>query len=554
MAVKISSQNKKKAKEVNKMTFYDDNKDENLESTPVYTPEEKPVNAPQSFDDDNAVLYSGANAHNPTYDTEPRKTESAWSEPRFEPQRPQASYYTPGYSAPQPGWQQPAEKPKKEKKSHPFLRGVAVVLAAAIVSSAASFFTVSAVLDSRNVTGTSEVILGSARGESASPSVSVVSGEAMSANAIYQNAVNFQVVGITTSATTTNIWGQRSKSAVAGTGFVISSDGYIMTNYHVISYAVLYGGEITVMFEDGTTRTVGSDGIIGYSADNDVAVIKIDTDGLTLNPVVFGDSDSLIVGEEVYAVGNPLGELTYSMTPGIVSALDRVITIKDDSGATKAINMFQISAAVNHGNSGGPVYNSKGEVIGIVAAKYQDDGVEALGFAIPINDAVSIAKQVIEKGYVASAGLGIMCVNVSDYYQANAITQFGIPQGVIVSSVNAGGAAEKAGVKQDDIITAINGTTVTSLNELKLQLRRIAPGDEGEITVYRNKEYIDLKITFEELKSAVNERDVNMYTDNQQNDQQNDQQQDGTTDQYPSWYGTFPWSDFFGQRSQNGTY
>lgn len=552
MAVKIGSQNERKAKEVKKMTFYDDNNElnENTEPTPVYTPEDKPASEPQSFDDDNAVLYSGENAHNPTYSNEPKRPESPWSEPRVEPQRPQASYYTPGYSAPQPGWQQSVEKPKKEKKSHPFLRGVAVVLAAAIVSSAASFFTVSAVLDSRNVTGTNEVILGSARGESDSPSVSVVSGEAMSANAIYQNAVNFQVVGITTSATTTNIWGQRSKSAVAGTGFVISSDGYIMTNYHVISYAVLYGGEVTVMFEDGTTRTVGADGIIGYSADNDVAVIKIDAEGLTLNPVVFGDSDNLIVGEEVYAVGNPLGELTYSMTPGIVSALDRVITITDDTGATKAINMFQISAGVNHGNSGGPVYNSKGEVIGIVAAKYQDDGAEALGFAIPINDAIAIAKQVIEKGYVASAGLGIRCYNVTDYYQANAITQFNIPQGVIVASVNEGGAAEKAGLLPEDIITAINGTTVTNLNELKLQLRRLAPGDEGELTVYRNKEYITVKITFEELKSDVSERDVNQSNDSQQNDQQ----QDDYYEQYPSWYGTFPWSDFFGSRSQNGTY
>ena len=320
-----------------------------------------------------------------------------------------------------------------------------------------------------------------------------------------------------TSVNTTNIWGQTTARAVSGSGFVISTDGYIMTNYHVISYAVRYGGELTVMFEDGTS--VKAEKIVGYSEENDVAVIKIDASDLTLNPVAFGDSDALQVGETVYAIGNPLGELTYSMTPGIVSALDRVITTRDeDTGAYKSINMFQISAAVNSGNSGGPVYNSNGEVVGIVTAKYSDEGVEGLGFAIPINDAVDIAKQLIEKGYVTGASIGIMTrYDVDTYYQASVINTYGIPNGVIVDSVIEGSAAEKAGVKAGDIITGINGQSASGLDELRMILRKLNPGDAGTISIYRMSgaigqgESLELDIVFDENtnQSAVTDSDLN---------------------------------------------
>ena len=203
---------------------------------------------------------------------------------------------------------------------------------------------------------------------------------------IYYDLACQQVVGVNTSFTT-NAFGMSTPRAVSGSGFIISEDGYILTNYHVISYAVVYNGKLTVLTKDGTTYDAK---VIGYLESNDIAVIKIDAKGL--KPVALGDSDKMLVGEAVYAVGNPLGELEYSMTDGIVSAQDRMITTRDDiTNATTSINMFQITAAVNAGNSGGPVYNSRGEVIGIVTAKYADEGIEGLGFAIPINDAVSVA-------------------------------------------------------------------------------------------------------------------------------------------------------------------
>lgn len=441
---------------------------------------------------------------------------SGWSEPRYEAvTSDQRETYSPGVSK---NYQTSAPKKEKKKKNHGFLKAAAIVLACAVVSAGASYATVTAVMNGREPAPT-QVVLGAQKAietTDAAELPSTVSSETVTANAIYKNACNYQVVGVNTSVNTTNIWGQTTSRAVSGSGFIISEDGYIMTNYHVISYAVRYGGELTVMFENGSS--VKAEKIVGYSEENDVAVIKIDASELKLNPVKFGNSDALQVGETVYAVGNPLGELTYTMTPGIVSALDRVITTRDDdTGSYKSINMFQISAAVNSGNSGGPVYNAAGEVVGIVTAKYSDEGVEGLGFAIPINDAIDIATQLIEKGYITGASIGIMTrYDVSTYYQASVIQTYGIPGGVIVDSVIEGSAAEKAGVKAGDIITGLNGQSASGLDELRMMLRKLNPGDEGTVSIYRMSgaigqgESLELPIVFDEStnQSAVTDSDL----------------------------------------------
>ena len=315
----------------------------------------------------------------------------------------------------------------------------------------------------------------------------------LSATAIYERACE-QVVGISTEVTYTNYFGMVSSSAVSGTGFIISDSGYILTNYHVIEFAATSGKDITVMLHDGTRYTAS---IVGYEKYNDVAVLKIDANGL--DAVRFGDSDTLAVGEVIYAVGNPLGELDFSLSTGYVSALDRDINT-DDSGV--AINMFQIDAAVNSGNSGGPVYNSSGEVVGIVTAKYADTGVEGLGFAIPINDAVKIADDLITKGYVTGrAYMGISYdpdynVGYGRYYAS----YWNMPAGTYVKTVEPGSCAEKAGLRAEDIITQIGDTPVSSYTDLTAALRGFSAGDTTTLKVYRGGEELTLKITFDEAK------------------------------------------------------
>ena len=326
------------------------------------------------------------------------------------------------------------------------------------------------------------------------PSVNTVPGAAvntaasggnLTAGEIYGLACQ-QVVGITTEITQKNYFGQVSTSAVAGTGFIISDDGYILTNSHVVSYAVNGGYDVTVMTYDGTRYTAE---IVGADDGNDIAVLKIDATGLS--PVTFADSESIAVGDTVYAVGNPLGELDFTMTTGLVSALDRTITT-DESYVP--INMFQIDAAINPGNSGGPVYNAAGQVIGVVTAKTSATGVEGLGFAIPANDAVTIANELMENGFVISrVQLGIETRTLS----SSAARYYGQGAGVYVVTVNEGSCAEAGGMKPGDIITAVNGKDTATYEALKTVLRSYAPGDEIEVEVYRNDQEVTLKITLD---------------------------------------------------------
>jgi len=232
--------------------------------------------------------------------------------------------------------------------------------------------------------------------------------------------------------------------------------------------------------------------VIGYETSNDFAVIKIDANGL--NPAVIGNSDNIRVGQRVYAVGNPFGNLIYTMTDGIVSALDRTVTVEG-----KNINTFQFSAAVNSGNSGGPVYDANGEVIGIVTAKLTRDSGEGIGFAIPINDAIEIASELIEHGYIT--GRPFMGITVETVTRANA-DYFDWVVGAYVRSVEPGSAAETAGMEVGDIIIKLNDVEISSLDELLFAMRRYRAGDTTTITVWRVGEEFELTITFDENLSA----------------------------------------------------
>ena len=313
--------------------------------------------------------------------------------------------------------------------------------------------------------------------------------DALPASEIYELACS-QVVGISSEITYQNFFGMNSSAAVSGSGFILTADGYILTNYHVIEDAYESKAEIKVMTHDGTSYPAT---IVGFESDNDIAVLKIEAENLT--PVTLGDSDSLKVGDVVYAVGNPLGELEFSMSTGHVSAKDRLI---DESSGAEAINMFQLDAAVNSGNSGGPVYNAQGQVVGIVTAKYSSSGVEGLGFAIPINDAASIANDLITKGYVT--GKAYMSLSIRNDYTSMYAQYYGWPMGAMVAEVNAGGAAEKAGIQAGDIITKVDGETIESYSDLKSAVKRYSAGDTAEITLYRAGEEMTVTITFDEVQ------------------------------------------------------
>lgn len=319
---------------------------------------------------------------------------------------------------------------------------------------------------------------------------------------VYAANVNF-TVGITTSVTT-NYWGFQTTSAASGSGFILTDDGYIITNYHVIENS----DSITVSLYDGTAYDAE---LVGYDESNDIAVLKVDAEDLT--PVVVGDSDSLNVGDSVIAIGNPLGELTFSLTSGAVSALDREITL----AGNVTMDLIQTDCAINSGNSGGALFNLYGEVIGVTNAKYSGSGsgasIDNIGFAIPINHVKGIVESIIEKGYIVKPYIGVSVMDVSRETQS-----YGLPEGASVKGIEEESPAAEAGLKENDIITAVNGTKISGSKELVDVVGDASTGDELILTVYRQGESLEVKVTVgEQVKSALENEESN------QEEQQNNQ-------------------------------
>ena len=306
-------------------------------------------------------------------------------------------------------------------------------------------------------------------------------GAELSAAEIY-SLLTPACVGVSTN-TSTNIFGQVTRGAITGSGFIISADGYVLTNNHVIETALAENLEVKVMLYSGEEYTAE---IIGGDSRSDVALLKIP--GRDLPTVTLGTFEGTRVGEAIYAIGNPLGELTYSMTSGIVSALDRSITIANNT----AIDMFQIDAAINNGNSGGPIINRFGQVIGIASAKYASSGVEGLGFAIPIDDALKVVDDLAVYGYVKGRPLlGILVGN------AQAYTEEGDP-GAIVMEVNEGSCSEKAGLQEGDVIVEAGGTPISSMSDLLDARRAWHAGDTITIVAIRDGQRMSFSVTLDE--------------------------------------------------------
>ena len=310
----------------------------------------------------------------------------------------------------------------------------------------------------------------------------------MSTGSVY--AKNVQAVVLITCEVSTTYFGQTSTGVSTGSGFVISENGYVVTNYHVVEGA----SRITVSSYNGEEYAAT---LVGHDSTNDVAVLKVEAEGLPA--VVMGSSTELAVGDQVVAIGNPLGELTATLTVGYVSAKDRDVNTDGTS-----INMIQTDAAINSGNSGGPLFNMKGEVVGITTAKYSGSSssgatIEGIGFAIPIDDVASMIDDLINYGYVTGAYLGVM-VNDVDAQSAN---YYGLPLGAYVAEVTPGYAAEAAGLRAKDIIVALGDYKVDSVSDLTRALRNFSAGETTTITIYRGGAEKILPITLDEKPQAA---------------------------------------------------
>lgn len=293
------------------------------------------------------------------------------------------------------------------------------------------------------------------------------------------------VVAITCVVNTTNMLGQPVKATSSGSGFVYSADGYIVTNYHVVDGAT----SITFTTSDGKEHNAT---FIGGDEFNDIALLHTDTEGL--RPAAIGSSDNLIVGDQVVAIGNPLGELASTLTVGYISAKDRVITTDGSQ-----ISMLQTDAAINSGNSGGPLLNMLGQVVGITSAKYSGTSasgatIEGIGFAIPVDDVIGMLEDLKDRGYISGAYLGVSVSNMDP----EVVEIYGLPMGVLIREVTPGSCAGKAGVAPQDILTELGGYTITNLTDLSRALRQFEPGDTVTLVVYRNGGQRTITLTLDE--------------------------------------------------------
>ena len=300
---------------------------------------------------------------------------------------------------------------------------------------------------------------------------------------VYEN--NAKSVVAVSSTIRSTVYGQTREGTSSGSGFIISDDGYVVTNRHVVEGAT----DVTVTLSTGdeyTAKVIGSDSL------NDVALLKVEATGLPA--VKLGSSDKLAIGDMVCAIGNPLGSLTATLTVGYVSGKDRQVTTDNST-----INMIQTDAAINSGNSGGPLFNMYGEVVGITSAKYSGTtssgaSIEGISFAIPIDDVMSIIDDLQEYGYVTGAYLGVTVTDTD----AAAAKLYGMPTGAYVNSVEDGGAADRAGVQPKDIIIGLGDTDISNRTELTRVLRRFKAGDTTTITVIRSGERMTMDITLDE--------------------------------------------------------
>ena len=478
--------------------------------------------------------YSASNNETgyPNVGSSGMNTANQYNEPEVQPARPADTAPADGGSVPptppeQPQYSAPAqpEKPRRKKKFNgkKLARSAVALVLAAAMGFAGGFV-------GAKFGGSGKVVIQQvAPSSTASSSDSADSGIAAASSTgtgltteQVADMVSPSVVVITTEQVVYSQWswyGQNQVESGAGSGVIISSDGYILTCDHVVSGASNI--TVTIGDKDYTATVVGED------STSDIAVIKVE--GTNFQPVVIGKSGSVQIGETVAAVGNPLGELTFSMSQGIVSCVNRAINVDG-----KPFNMIQVDCSINPGNSGGPLFNSYGEVIGIVSAKYSsysNTTVEGIGFAIPIDDVLAMVKDIMTDGYVTNKPyIGITPQNMTA--QMAQQYRYDVTQGVFVCSVEPGSAAEKAGLQMGDVITKIGDTAISDMNDLNAAKKSYRAGDTVTLTIYRAGGTKEVELTFDAVPQT------------QETAQDNSQQQQGGNNGGNGGYYYNPW-DFF---------
>ena len=392
---------------------------------------------------------------------------------------PDTSYREPAHAAPAgPSHSKPKEKKYVTRGALAACMIVTMIISSILGAAIGGAFGRTVTTDgrqSRNDSELSQLDLGDATGSELTVSQIVDKNE---------NAV----VEIVVSGTAQNMWGQMQLVQGAGSGVIVKDDGYIATNYHVIQGA----NKVEVTLHNGESYPAR---IVGSDPANDIAVIKIDAKDLTTATI--GDSSTVDVGDLAVAIGNPLGQLGGTATTGIISALDRTLDVE---GTT--LTLLQTDAAINGGNSGGGLFNSKGELIGIVESKASAVGVEGLAFALPINNVSGIINDLIENGGSAQVASGTPAVGVviSEVSEDNA-QYYGLESaGVYIAQVT-GENARSAGFQEMDRIISFNGTKINSSNEFITLVRKCKVGDTVTVVVSRKGQEIEIKTVLEELQT-----------------------------------------------------
>lgn len=383
-----------------------------------------------------------------------------------------------------------AKKPKKQRK--PISRGgIAIALAVTMVFSCGLGFGGGYFANKVN-TSTSGSLNITKTSNSGTTTTASSTSKANSTSEIVKKTAD-SVVEISTESVVTGSFAQQYVQQGAGSGVIISQDGYILTNNHVINGA----NSVKVRLRDGTEYDAT---IIGSDSDNDIALLKVNATGLS--PATFGDSNSLAVGDYVVAIGNPLGELGGTVTDGIISALARKVTIEDTQ-----MTLLQTNAQVNPGNSGGGLFNANGELVGIVNAKQSATEVEGIAFAIPINNVLDILSDLKEYGYVTGkVDLGI---DFTDITSDETAFYYGVNQtGCYVLSVDSGSNAEKAGVTRGDLVTKVNDTDVSTSEDITTALEKAEVGDTVTFTVSRRGTSKTISFVLEEYVPAVSNSQI----------------------------------------------
>lgn len=413
-------------------------------------------------------------------------------------------------------YSKPPQKESKKKPRKPASRGfIAAMLAITMLGSAALGFGGGLLAKNMNTTTQGNVTINQVSGGTEAKNTSSTS--AATTSEIVKKTAD-SVVEIATEGVVTGNFAQQYVTQGAGSGVIISADGYIITNHHVIDNAKT----IKVTLRDGQTTYNAT--LIGSDEDNDIALLKIDAEGLS--PATFGDSSSLAVGDYVVAIGNPLGTLGGTVTDGIVSALAREVTIEG-----KNMTLLQTNAQISPGNSGGGLFNANGELVGIVNAKDSATEVEGIAFAIPVNNVIDLIKDLQNYGYVTGKiDLGMEFVDIDSedtafYYGVNQL-------GCYVLSVTSGSNAEKAGFSRGDLITAVNGTKVESSSDISKALENSKVGDTVTLTVSRSGKTSDIDLELAEYVPSAKPNE-----DNTRSQQQQQQQPQGDSDLWDRIFG-----------------